>query len=42
MSNKFFVTGANGYIGKYLINFLRKKNLMSMDAIKMELTEQDL
>ena len=27
MSNKFLITGADGYIGKYLINFLRKKKI---------------
>ena len=27
MSNKFLITGAYGYIGKHLINFLRKKKI---------------
>ena len=39
MSNKFLITGADGYIGKYLINFLRKKKLMFMDVIKKESME---
>ena len=41
MSNKFLITGADGYIGKYLMNFLEKK-LMFMDVIKMELMGKDL
>ena len=39
MSNKFLITGAYGYIGKHLINFLRKKKLMFMDVIKKESME---